>query len=269
MVTTSRLTDGDPATYWKAIRILPQIHREIERHFTPPSGSSSISARRNPSMLAQRWAILTPQNSACSNWLGSDDASNTLSGQWMNFSSMIFANSKGGSAGLAAREFPSAPDSFVSDDPNPPQTPATLIGLPPTRNFSATRPMKFPPAIFPGDRTQFHIASGQTLRRESQRHPGFLHRSWHSESVCEPAFESKPAFDLSFQRLQPIICPAMIRFFHGLRQLPKTLPPNWRNLPAAWNWPSVLRAIFDIENRIPRLRIYAVRRHCLREVAKP
>jgi len=103
----SRLTDGDPTTYWKSNPYLSAKFTGENEALHPQWMVIDFGGPQPIDALRIAWAQPYATKFTVQYWLGSDDAMNKpVSGQWMNFSQGVFANSKGGSPVLRLAEVP-------------------------------------------------------------------------------------------------------------------------------------------------------------------
>src|SRR6266404_2028441 len=103
----SRLTDGDPATYWKSNPYLSAKFTGENEALHPQWIVIDFDGPQPIDALRIAWAQPYATRFSVQYWLGSDDAMNKpVSGQWMNFSHGEFANAKGGSPVLRLAEVP-------------------------------------------------------------------------------------------------------------------------------------------------------------------
>src|SRR6266404_9361762 len=103
----SRLTDGDPTTYWKSNPYLSAKFTGENESLHPQWMVIDFGSPQPIDALRIAWANPYASKFIAQYWLGSDDAMNKpVSGQWMNLSQGVFANSKGGSPVLRLAEVP-------------------------------------------------------------------------------------------------------------------------------------------------------------------
>lgn len=94
----SRLTDGDPATYWKSNPYLAAKFTGESDALHPQWIVIDFGSPQPIDALRISWANPFATKFTVQYWVGSDDAMNKpVSGEWFNFPDGEFTNSKGGS----------------------------------------------------------------------------------------------------------------------------------------------------------------------------
>jgi len=103
----SRLTDGDPATYWKSNPYLASKFTSESDSLHPQWMVIDFGSPQSINALRIAWAAPFATKFTVQYWLGSDDAMNKpLSGEWFPFPQGEFTNSKGGSPVLRLAAVP-------------------------------------------------------------------------------------------------------------------------------------------------------------------
>jgi F5/8 type C domain len=93
----SRLTDGDPATYWKSNPYLSAKFTGERDSLHPQWIVIDFAAAQPIDALRIAWAHPFASEFSVQYWLGSDDAMNKpISGKWLDFPQGHFSNGKGG-----------------------------------------------------------------------------------------------------------------------------------------------------------------------------